>query len=229
MPSTWLNQTCLLCASHDGGTLGLCEPCLHNLPWHTVPQCPQCGLISNGLVCGSCLSAPPSFNATKVLFTYDYPVDRLLQHYKYSETLHLANTFAALLTDRMLNNNATDIKIDLIVPMPMHPTRLKERGFNQALEIARLMSKNMQIKLDYTCCQRIKHTPSQASLPLKERIKNIRGAFACQQNMQGLNIAILDDVMTTGASLNELAKTLKHAGAAHIECWAIARTLPKIY
>lgn len=113
--------------------------------------------------------------------------------------------------------------------MPMHATRLKERGFNQALEIARLISKNMQMKLNYTSCQRTKYTPPQASLPLKERIKNIRGVFKCQQNLQGLNIAVVDDVMTTGASLNELAKTLKQAGASHVECWVIARTLPKPY
>jgi predicted amidophosphoribosyltransferase len=85
----------------------------------------------------------------------------------------------------------------------------------------------MRIELDYTSCQRTKLTPPQASLPLKERIKNIRGVFHCQQDLQGLNIAIVDDVMTTGASLNELAKTLKQAGAAHVECWVMARTLPK--
>lgn len=118
-------------------------------------------------------------------------------------------------------------EINLIMPMPMHQNRLKERGFNQALEIAKLLSKTFAIKLDYTSCQRTKHTPPQASLNLKERIKNIKGAFSCQQNLQHLNIAIIDDVMTTGASLNELAKTLKQAGAAHVECWVMARTLPK--
>lgn len=111
--------------------------------------------------------------------------------------------------------------------MPMHNARLKQRGFNQALEIARLISKQRQIKLDFTSCQRTTLTPPQASLPLKDRIKNIRGAFECNKNLQGLNLALVDDVMTTGASLNELAKTLKQAGAAHVECWVIARTLPR--
>ena len=115
------------------------------------------------------------------------------------------------------------------MPMPMHNTRLQQRGFNQALEIARLISKHRQIKLDFTSCQRTRLTPPQASLPLKERIKNIRGVFECNKNLQGLNIALVDDVMTTGASLNELAKTLKLAGAAHVECWVIARTLPRPY
>lgn len=229
-----LKQTCLLCASHEGGNPGLCDACLQSLPWHTCPQCPQCGLLSDGLVCGSCLDASPSFDATYALFTYDYPLDRLLQHYKYKESLHLANTFASLFIDKKLSKplaiqQNTNPKMDLILPMPMHSARLKQRGFNQALEITRLISKNMQIKLDYTSCQRTKLTPPQASLPLKERIKNIHGVFNCRQNLQGLNIAIVDDVMTTGASLNELAKTLKQAGAAHVECWVIARTLPKPY
>ncbi len=141
--------------------------------------------------------------------------------------LHLANMFATLLMDKKLAHQKLAEKIDLIIPMPMHHSRLKERGFNQALEIARIIAKKAQLQLDYTICQRIKLTPPQASLPLKERIKNILGVFSCQQNLQGLNIALVDDVMTTGASLNELAKTLKQAGAAHVECWVIARTLPK--
>lgn len=217
---------CLLCAAHDGGKLGLCEACLSDLPWHTAPQCPQCGLISNGLVCGRCLSLPPYFDATHSLFRYDFPIDSLMQHYKYKNMLPLASTFASLLHSKHLRHAAA-YNIDVIIPMPMHPVRLKTRGFNQALELARILSKNMKIKLDYKRCQRVKFTPPQASLPLKERVKNIRDAFSCAQNLQGLNVAIVDDVMTTGASLNELAKTLKKAGAAHVECWVVARTLPK--
>jgi len=224
-----IKQHCLLCASHDGDAFGLCKACLNSLPWHSAPQCPQCGLTTPiaHATCGSCLSSPPAFDATHALFSYDFPVDRMLQHYKYKNSLHLANTFATLLHREKLTQQATQSNIDLIIPMPMHPARLKERGFNQALEIAKLLSKSMQIKLDYTSCQRTKYTPPQASLPFKERIKNIHGVFHCQKNLQGLKVAIVDDVMTTGASLNELAKTLKQAGAAHIECWAIARTLPK--
>lgn len=155
-------------------------------------------------------------------------MDKLLHHYKYKETLHLANTFASLLANKILASTHIH-KMDRIIPMPMHVTRLKQRGFNQALEVARLMGNNMQIKLDYQSCQRIKYTPPQTSLSLKERIKSIHGVFNCSQSLQGLNIALVDDVMTTGASLNELAKTLKQAGAVHVECWVIARTLPKPY
>ena len=229
MRDLFLNQRCLLCASHKGGKLSLCDACLDDLPWHDAPHCPQCGLLSNSLLCGNCLNATPSFDATLALFTYDYPLDRLLQHYKYQESLSLANTFASLWLDKHPTNIAGSQdkipEIDLIIPMPMHKDRLQQRGFNQALEIARLISKHRQIKLDYNSCKRTRLTPPQASLPLKERIKNIQGVFQCDQNLQGLNIALVDDVMTTGASLNELAKTLKQAGAAHVECWVIARTL----
>jgi ComF family protein len=222
-----LQQACILCASHKGGEHGLCSACQQSLPWHSAPKCPQCGLLSDGQICGHCLQSAPSFDATRAFFSYEYPLDRLLQHYKYKESLHLADTFASLFIKHLFNDcPINQTQTDLIMPMPMHNERLKQRGFNQALEIARLISKHRQIKLDFTSCQRIRLTPPQASLPLKERIKNIRGVFQCDTNLQGLNIALVDDVMTSGASLNELAKTLKQAGAAHVECWVIARTLP---
>lgn len=221
-----LKQRCLLCSAQNGGELGLCNGCLNDLPWHAVPQCPQCGLLSNGLVCGACLNTPPHFDATHSLFTYDFPVDAMMQRYKYGSMLNLSHIFGQLLGKK--TNLET---VDLVIPMPMHPTRLKERGFNQALEIAKILVENHAEKLDYKSAQRQKLTPPQASLPLKERVKNIKGVFKVSENLTGhfkdKRIAIVDDVMTTGASLNELAKTLKQAGATHVECWVIARTLPK--
>ena len=221
-----LNQYCILCASHQGGELGLCKDCMHTLPWHAALQCPQCSLVSDGNICGSCLAASPRFDSTHALFTYDFPLDRLLQQYKYKESLQLAHTFATMFYQKLSSLDNTH-HIDVIMPMPMHNKRLQERGFNQALELARILAKLTKFPLDYNACQRVKLTPPQASLPLKERTKNIRGVFTCTNDLHGLNIAIVDDVMTTGASLDELAKTLKLAGAAHIECWVIARTLPK--
>ena len=153
-----------------------------------------------------------------------------MQRYKYGNTLNISHTFGQLLTEK-----SPFEAVDLIIPMPMHPTRLKERGFNQALEIAKVLSKNSKqkldyAKLDYTSVTRQTLTPPQASLPLKERVKNIKGAFKVNteiiDKLAGKRIAIVDDVMTTGASLNELAKTLKKAGASHVECWVIARTMP---
>ena len=259
-------QNCLLCQSPDGGDLGLCLSCQNQLPWHNKPHCPQCGLLSfNSQLCGHCLKSPPSFDITKALFTYNFPLDSLLQRYKYGSLLSLGKSFATLMTRNMLlnddQNNAlnkalnkqTDLNllcknsaIDLIMPMPMHPKRLQVRGFNQALEISKIISKKLNIPLDYSTLVRNKFTPPQASLTLKERVKSIRGVFSVREllnnqpqalsikslnlkssNLKGLRIALIDDVMTTGASLNELAKTVKKAGASHVECWVLARTLPK--
>lgn len=220
-----LTQPCLLCKNFEGGELGLCEDCLHELPWHTSPHCPQCALESTGEICGQCLTSAPHFDRTLALFTYDFPADALLQHFKYQQAHHLAHTFGHLFTHHLSHCQAAK-NIDVIFPMPMHPIRLKERGFNQALEIARILAKNCQIPLDFESGYRKKYTPPQATLPLKDRVKNMQDVFACDNYLQNLNIAIVDDVMTSGASLNALAKTLKEAGAQTVECWVVARTLP---
>jgi ComF family protein len=114
---------------------------------------------------------------------------------------------------------------DFIVPMPLHPDRLRERGFNQALAIARRVSKKTGIALLPDACQRIRNTPSQTGLPWKEREQNIRRAFTCEAKLEGKHVAMLDDVMTTGATLNELAKVLCKHGATHVSGWVVARTL----
>ena len=214
-------QKCLLCASPQANSHGLCSPCLNELPWHASTSCPQCGLSSSGQLCGSCISSPPDFDATHAVFLYQYPIDKMMQRYKYGNMLNISHTFGQLLADKSAFE-----AIDLIIPMPMHPTRIKQRGFNQALEIAKVLTKNHPQKLDYKSVIRQTLTPPQASLALKERVKNIKGAFKVNSDLAGKRIAIVDDVMTTGASLNELAKTLKKAGASHVECWVVARTLP---
>ena len=214
-------QKCLLCASPQTNTHAVCGACLDELPWHPSTSCPQCGLSSSRQLCGSCISSPPDFDATHAVFLYQYPIDKMMQRYKYGNMLNISHTFGQLLADKSAFE-----AIDLIIPMPMHPTRIKERGFNQALEIAKVLSKNHPQKLDYKSVIRQTLTPPQASLALKERVKNIKGAFKVNSDLVGKRIAIVDDVMTTGASLNELAKTLKKAGASHVECWVVARTLP---
>ena len=223
-------QNCVLCASPEANNHAVCNPCLNDLPWHPNTSCPQCGLASsstglNAVVCGSCLNSPPDFDATKAVFLYAYPVDAMMLRYKYGNMLNLGDAFGEFLAKKV---NVEDClkNIDIIIPMPMHPQRLKERGFNQALEIAKVLCKKSKEKLDFKSVERQTLTPPQASLPLKERVKNIKGAFKVNVNLTGKRIAIVDDVMTTGASLNELAKTLKKAGAVHVECWVIARTLP---
>lgn len=212
----------MLCAASNGGQLGVCDYCLKDLPWHNAAHCPQCALPAHdNQYCGHCLNAPPDFDATQALFRYEYPFDAMLQHFKYNQRLTMANTFGVLLADSISS------RPDVIIPMPLHPQRLQERGFNQSLEIGRVLAKRLNVRLDLQSCVRIKHAPPQASLPLKQRVKNMRGAFRCENGLDGMRVALLDDVMTTGASLNALASAVKKAGAAHVECWILGRTLPR--
>lgn len=215
-------QPCILCNAASGNELYLCPDCLSDLPFHRDEYCPQCGLPStNNLICGACIASPPDFDATKSIFRYEYPISQLVQHYKYGQQLHLGNLFAKLLQHKLSAHKLPD----LIIPMPLHQKRLAERGFNQSLEVAKIVGKALNISLDYTACLRTKYSPPQASLPLRQRATNIKGAFTCTKSLTGLRIALIDDVMTTGASLNALAKAVKTKGASHVECWVIARTL----
>ncbi len=220
-----IGQPCLLCGadapSADMPAAPLCPGCLADLPRLTGPRCPVCALPTPlGETCGGCLKHPPAFDATRAVFQYAYPLDALLQHYKYGQGLHLAGFLAEQLAAEI------DTRPDLIVPMPLHPKRLKERGYNQAGEIAKRLANRLDLPLALSACTRAKDAPPQASLPLKERRKNIRGAFECKADLSGKRIALIDDVMTTGASLNELAKTVKKAGAVEVRAWVVARTLP---
>jgi len=226
----WLNfkhailpQRCILCSASDATHGGMCARCSQEMPWHNqTPQCPQCAAPTNGgQLCGHCLSAPPAFDSVHALFRYEYPADRLLHRFKYQHMLAMAEMFASQIMTRLPRAALPD----LIIPMPLHRDRLKERSFNQSTEIARIVASQLKLPMDYESCQRIRLTAPQASLPLKDRAKNIKGAFACQGSLAGMHVAVIDDVMTSGASLHELAKTLKKAGASRVECWIVARTL----
>jgi ComF family protein len=221
---TLFPQSCLLCSATRAEEAGLCPACLADLPWLPPTLCPQCALASHcGETCGHCLRIPPAFDGTRALFGYRYPLAALLQRYKYDHQLSLAHTFANLLQRKLARSTLPD----LLIPMPLHALRLRERGFNQALEIARPLASKLGLSLAAQCCTRTRMTAPQASLPLKRRIVNMRRAFACTTQLDGKRVALLDDVMTTGASLQALAETVKAAGAIHVECWVVARTLPE--
>ena len=115
-------------------------------------------------------------------------------------------------------------EVDVIVPMPLSSERLRERGFNQSLELARLLSRDTGIPLSAQGCLRVRHSQAQSDLPLAERIRNVRGAFVCVQDFSGQSVAVVDDVLTTGATLDEVALVLRRAGAVRIEGWVAART-----
>ena len=153
------------------------------------------------------------------MWLYEFPCDRLVQALKYRAWLTLAPFFAYSFASRALPT------IDLIVPMPLHPNRLAQRGFNQAVEMARALAKRSRLLHAPRGAGRVKNTTAQTGLPYEERARNVRGAFACDLDLSGKRIAVVDDVMTTGASLNELARVLKRAGAARVENLVVARSV----
>jgi len=176
----------------------------------------------SGALCGQCLREPPHFDATNAALDYGFPVDGLVQELKYGARLPLAALFGDLIGNAMKPGMGT---VDLIVPMPLHPARLRERGFNQAAEIARRLSALTGIPRRMDGIRRTVDTPPQAGLHIKQRRANIRGAFACDTPLAGMSVAVVDDVMTTGSTLDEFAKTLKAAGALRVENWVAARTV----
>jgi ComF family protein len=218
-----LPHHCALCGAGTPNRL-LCTGCDADLSHYRAPACPICALPTpGGQVCGACLQHPPAFDRTLAAFSYHFPIDRLLHGFKYSGNLALIEVLAKPLAQLAADHP----KPDLLMPMPLHPGRLKERGFNQSLEIAKKISRWLDIPLSADVCQRTRDTPTQAGLKWKERRRNVRGAFACDLDLTGKKIAVLDDVMTTGATLNEISRVLRGRGAAEVSAWVVARTLPE--
>lgn len=215
-------QPCLLCGtfSHNGAW---CKACDSSLPYLTAPHCPLCALPTlNGDICGRCLKRKPQFDRTLAVFAYSFPLDKLVQALKFGERLMLVDGLADSLAQRV------EVRPDCIIAMPLHPSRLRERGFNQSTELARRVANILNIPLLPHACQRVRDTPPQSALKWKERGKNMRKAFICTQDLSGKHVAVVDDVMTSGASLNEVAVALRSAGAHEVSAWVIARTLPHI-
>ena len=216
-----LPQPCLLCQTRVKGH-ALCTGCLSDLPTLAAEHCPQCALPSHANeVCGNCLRHPPSYDHTISAYTYAFPLDTLVRRCKYQGALDITEFFARQLAQSLPTMPA----IDLLIPMPLHPARLAERGFNQSTEITRRLVRHISLPWENDVCTRTRNTPPQAGQDIKARKRNLRGAFQCHANLSGMRIALIDDVMTTGASLDELAKTVKQAGATWVENWVIARTL----
>lgn len=180
--------------------------------------------LASGAVCGACLDRPPRFDRVEAVFAYRFPVDSLICAFKYGGRLALARPLGEML-GRLASRNV-DADVDAVVPMPLADARLAERGFNQALEIARVAAAVTGQRLLPRACRKVADTPPQASLPWKDRARNVRRAFVCDVDLRGARVAVVDDVLTTGASLNELARVLRKAGAASVHGWIVARTLP---
>jgi len=213
-----LPWSCLLCGAGapDARVCARCDATLQRLP---AAHCARCALpLTSGTVCGACLDDPPEYDSVSAPYTYAFPVDALIHAFKYGGTLSIAPVLAAKL-------GSAAPPVDILIPMPLATGRLRERGFNQAQELARLAGCRLGMRVFAHACRKVADTAPQAALPWKERARNVRGAFVCDADLTGLSVAVVDDVITTGATLNELARNLKRAGAVQVSGWAVARTL----
>jgi ComF family protein len=214
-------QDCQLCGA--GAHASLCAACTADLPHRVEIGCVRCGAA--GIVaqeCGECLKNMPHFDATRTAFHYEFPLDRLVQSFKFSANLSLVTLFADAFVTQLRQHD--EPLPALIVPMPLAAARLATRGFSQSQLLAAAIGKRLHIKVEANGLLRVRDTPPQAGLDRVERHKNVKGAFDCTTPLDGLTIALVDDVMTTGATMSEAAKALKKGGAARVEAWTLART-----
>lgn len=230
---------CPACLGKGDPSLDFCRACFAELPV-LGRVCPLCaaGLsedAESGTICGRCLAHPPELEHTFAAFPYASPIDDLVRSLKFGRRLDCARLLGRLLAARAVE---CDTRLpDCFVPVPLHPLRLRRRGFNQALEITRVLSRSLGVGFDARCVERIRYGVPQTALPAKQRLKNPKGAFALtpafkkrlqkrrfQKHGQKQFVVILDDVMTTGATANEVARVLRKAGVGRIEAWVAART-----
>jgi len=213
--------TCLLCGAPGTDDLDLCPGCLRALPWN-LSACRSCAApLALPGTCGQCLNHPPAFDAALTPLLYRPPLDWLVQGFKFNRRLAPGRLLGELLA-RHVEREVTSLP-ELIVPVPLHPARLRERGYNQALELARPLSRRVGVPLAPGLVRRSRATATQSLLAADERRRNVRGAFQLVQPLQARHVVIVDDVIATGSTVGELARVLRRAGAQRIEVWAVAR------
>lgn len=231
---TMLPCSCALCGGTAPDTL--CTACRRQFFSQTVCRCQQCALplpdlpLVDAPRCGNCLQQAPYFDASIAASDYIAPIDELVIGLKFGGQLALAPLMASLLRDAMLRQTECDLP-DLLIPVPLANDRLRTRGFNQAIEIGRSLSASLGVPLAINVVMRHRETAPQSLLPLDARHANLRAAFsltdAARAAVQGRHIGVVDDVMTTGATLQAMAAILKEAGAQRVTNLIFARTLPK--
>lgn len=234
-----LPPCCVLCGNLTHSSDNICAACQKTLP--ILPEhCPQCarflptmaGMPNLGIErthlnkrrCGVCLNQEPPFDITYALFPYEAPIIQLIIKLKFQQQLSHAQALGSLMAKSITTEWYRDMPLpEVILPIPLHPSRLRERGFNQALEIAKPIAKRLALPLDHQGIGRQKATQAQSGLSAEDRKKNIAEAFVITGNYTGLRVAVIDDVITTGLTMAECCKVLKRQGVARIDVWCCAR------
>ena len=218
-PRRFWTHDCVLCLAPAGAQL-VCESCAGELD-RDGERCPACAAWIDPAVgaCSECVRASFAFDRTVARFDYRFPLDRLVQRFKYGGDLAIGSSLARALAERV----EREPPVDLVVVPPLSPARLRERGFNQALEIARVVGRRIGVPVAREAILRTRETQAQAALGREARRANVRGAFVCTAALDRAQVAIVDDVLTTGATADAIARALKSAGAARVAVWALAR------
>jgi ComF family protein len=215
--------TCLLCL--DPGQppdLDLCLDCEADLS-RNDPACPRCAmpLTRAQMGCGHCGARPAGFDAAFAPLRYEFPLVELIHRLKYGGQIAIARILGIVLAHRLLERGPP--QVDALVPVPLHAAREARRGYNQALEIARFAGGILNLPVLDRLALRLRATEEQAALPASVRRANVSGAFEALAGCAPASVAIVDDVLTTGATADALAQALKRAGSRHVAIWAVAR------
>lgn len=213
---------CFLCGAEKPRSGLLCRGCLTDLP-RTRIGCPVCGVEqSTAIACGRCQRRPPPYDCVITAYRYTAPIDRLIWAFKFQHTLLAGRALTPALAERVRMQCRRPPQA--MIPVPLHWRRLYRRGFNQSLEIARDLQRSLAVDIDTRLVRRRRATREQARLAPKERRRNLRKAFALRRIREEIeSVAIVDDVITTGTTVAELAWLLRQAGVKEIHVWALAR------
>jgi len=225
---TNVDHACLLCDEPAEQPYPLCVACEQELPWLSE-YCLRCALPLPmcGLTCGQCSRRAPAFEQVVALWHYGFPVDTLISRFKHNRQWPLGRLMAEMLSSGLQHRYAEGLaRPDLLLPVPLARRRQRERGFNQAGMLARWLSKRLAIALNERLLQRTRETPAQQSLDAKARRRNLQRAFALVDEgvVEGLHVAVVDDVLTTGATAQAIAALLRGAGARQVDVYCLART-----
>ncbi|MGE3480090.1 MAG: phosphoribosyltransferase family protein [Gammaproteobacteria bacterium] len=211
---------CALCGQ-GCSDLGLCPGCLADLPYQGA-ACTRCAIpLSTDGICGHCLEASPPYEEAVAIFDYRDPAGAMIRRLKFDGHLAYARTLGIIMAIEIERRR---IRLpQVILPVPLHPRRLAGRGFNQAVELARPLAARFGIPLDRSSCLRTRATAEQTGLKAEERRRNVRQAFSVSSALSGADVVLIDDVMTTGSTLEALALALRRAGAKRVAVWVCAR------
>jgi len=216
---------CVLCGDRGLDDLELCISCRDQLPRNLNP-CSRCALPlpigGNSRLCGRCAKHAPRFQRIYAPFLYHSPVDHLIQALKFHEQLANGRLLGKLLADHLLDQGYP--RPQVIVPVPLHRRQLRERGFNQSAELARQLARELSLDWSSRLLHKVRHTQPQHGLDQKHRVKNLKRCFRFDNRQALTHVAIVDDVVTTGSTANEITRTLNTQGVEYVQIWALART-----